>query len=205
MSRWSVQRAHLRQCGCGNARLRPGLPADGNYGYRQRHAAESGLCLLSDQQRPDHYRLRNRGQQPEFGYDSLQRLSSATGGYGTLGFTYDANGNRLSQTHGIETTNYRYGSGSDLLATLSVGGVQTQAIGYMADGRIASLSPGIQAPGGQYITLAQLQPGCAPVRGQRLWWRAGQLHLRRLRAAVDQKCFWLLWGDLPVRPEPHGV
>jgi len=33
-----------------------------------------------------------------------------------------------------------------------VGGVQTQAIGYTADGRIASLSPGIQAPGGQTIT-----------------------------------------------------
>ena len=33
-----------------------------------------------------------------------------------------------------------------------MGGVQTQAIGYTADGRIASLSPGIQAPGGQYIT-----------------------------------------------------
>ena len=30
--------------------------------------------------------------------------------------------------------------------------MQTQAIGYTADGRIASLSPGIQAPGGQYIT-----------------------------------------------------
>ncbi len=33
-----------------------------------------------------------------------------------------------------------------------MGGVQTQAIGYTADGRIASLSPGIQAPGGQTIT-----------------------------------------------------
>jgi RHS repeat-associated protein len=58
----------------------------------------------------------------------------------------------VSQTHGIETTSYGYGTGSDLLATLSVGGVQTQAIGYTADGRISSLSPGIQAPGGQTIT-----------------------------------------------------
>ena len=36
--------------------------------------------------------------------------------------------------------------------TISVGGVVTQAIGYTADGRIASLNPGIQAPGSQYIT-----------------------------------------------------
>ena len=49
-------------------------------------------------------------------------------------------------------TKYGYGAGSGLLATLSLGGVQTQAIGYTADGRIASLSPGIQAPGGQTIT-----------------------------------------------------
>ena len=87
-----------------------------------------------------------------FGYDSLQRLNQASGGYGGFGFTYDGDGNQLSQTQGSTTTNYGYGSGSDLLATISVGGVQTQAIGYTADGRIASLSPGIQAPGGQTIT-----------------------------------------------------
>jgi RHS repeat-associated protein len=87
-----------------------------------------------------------------FSYDNLQRLSNASGGYGGFGFTYDGDGNQLSQTHGSTTTNYGYGSGSDLLATISVGGVQTQAIGYTADGRIASLSPGIQAPGGQTIT-----------------------------------------------------
>jgi hypothetical protein len=87
-----------------------------------------------------------------FSYDNLQRLSNASGGYGGFGFTYDGDGNQLSQTAGATTTNYGYGSGSDLLATISVGGVQTQAVGYTADGRIFSLSPGIQAPGGQYIT-----------------------------------------------------
>jgi len=92
------------------------------------------------------------GNSQSFGYDSLQRLSTAAGGYGSFGFTYDGDGNQLSQTQGSTTTNYGYGTGSDLLGTISVGGVQTQAIGYTADGRIASLSPGIQAPGGQYIT-----------------------------------------------------
>ena len=92
------------------------------------------------------------GNSQSFGYDNLQRLSAASGGYGSFGFTYDGDGNQLSQTLGATTTNYGYGSGSDLLATISVGGVITQAIGYTADGRIASLNPGIQAPGGQYIT-----------------------------------------------------
>ncbi|HEU5352161.1 MAG TPA: RHS repeat-associated core domain-containing protein [Terracidiphilus sp.] len=94
----------------------------------------------------------NSGNSQSFSYDNLQRLSSAAGGYGSFTYTYDKDGNRLTQTHGTETTNYGYGTANDLLATLSVGGTQTQAVGYSADGRIASLNPGIQAPGGQYIT-----------------------------------------------------
>jgi len=92
------------------------------------------------------------GNSQSFGYDNLQRLNQASGGYGTFGFTYDANGNRVSQTLGAVTTNYGYGTGSDLLSTQSVGGTVTQMIGYTADGRMASLNPGVQAPGGQYIT-----------------------------------------------------
>ncbi len=78
----------------------------------------------------------NSGNSQSFSYDNLQRLSSAAGGYGSFAYTYDKDGNRLSQTHGTETTTYGYGAASDLMATLSVGGVQTQAIGYTADGRI---------------------------------------------------------------------
>jgi YD repeat-containing protein len=55
-----------------------------------------------------------------FSYDNLQRLSGAAGGYGSLAYTYNHDGNRLSETHGSTTTNYGYGTGSDLLATLSV-------------------------------------------------------------------------------------
>ena len=54
-------------------------------------------------------------------------------------------------TSGV-TTSYGYGSANDLLTTESVSGTTTQTIGYTADGRMASFSPGIQAPGGQYIT-----------------------------------------------------
>ncbi|MGA3133378.1 MAG: hypothetical protein ABSD59_21495, partial [Terracidiphilus sp.] len=94
----------------------------------------------------------NTGNSQSFTYDNLQRLSQATGGYGAFGFTYDADGNQLTQTLGTATTNYGYGAGNDLLSTLSVGGVATQAIGYTADGRMASFNPGIQAPGGQFVT-----------------------------------------------------
>ncbi|MGB6686577.1 MAG: RHS repeat-associated core domain-containing protein [Terracidiphilus sp.] len=92
------------------------------------------------------------GNSQSFSYDSLQRLSNASGSYGSFGFTYDGDGNQLTQTLGATTAGYGYGAGSDQLATISVGGVETQAIGYAADGRIASLNPGMQAPAGQYIT-----------------------------------------------------
>ena len=92
------------------------------------------------------------GNSQSFSYDGLHRLSQASGSYGSFGFTYDGDGNQLTQTLGATTTSYGYGTGSDQLATISVGGVATQAIGYTADGRIGSLNPGIQAPAGQYIT-----------------------------------------------------
>jgi RHS repeat-associated protein len=58
----------------------------------------------------------------------------------------------LTQTLGGVTTNYTYGTGNDLLSTVSVGGTTTQTIGYTGDGDMANLSPGIQAPGGSLIT-----------------------------------------------------
>jgi hypothetical protein len=145
------------------------------------------------------------GNSQSFGYDSLQRLSTASGGYGGFGFTYDGDGNQLSQTAGATTTNYGYGSGSDLLATISVGGVQTQAVGYTADGRIFSLSPGIQAPGGQYITslsynqdarLSAVNAGSGALAsytydgfGQRL----------------IKNGLWFLWRDLSIRSKWHAA
>ncbi len=87
-----------------------------------------------------------------FVYHSLQRLTQATGSYGTYGYTYDKDGNRLTQTLGSTTTTYGYGAGNDLLQTMSVSGSVTQTIGYTADGRMASFSPGIASPGGQLIT-----------------------------------------------------
>ena len=94
----------------------------------------------------------NSGNSQSFNYDNLQRLNQATGAYGAFAFTYDSDGNRSSQTLGTTMTTYGYGVANDLLQSLSVGGVQTQSIGYTADGRMANLNPGVQAPGGQVIT-----------------------------------------------------
>ncbi|WP_169923922.1 RHS repeat-associated core domain-containing protein [Sulfurifustis variabilis] len=59
----------------------------------------------------------------EFGYDALDRLAAATdtaGTYAALGYTYDDNGNRLTETRAGDTTDYGYGTNTNRLT--SVGG-----------------------------------------------------------------------------------
>lgn len=82
--------------------------------------------------------------------ESLQRVAYAY--YPTNNVQTITNAAAPSQNVGSATMSYGYGTGSDRLATLSAGGTVLQTIGYTADGRIASLNPGIQAPAGQYIT-----------------------------------------------------
>jgi RHS repeat-associated protein len=69
------------------------------------------------------------GNSQAFGYDALDRLTSATGGYGSLAYTYDANGNRLTETPAAITL--------DGLGSLT-------ALAYNQAGRLASTSAGTQ-------------------------------------------------------------
>jgi RHS repeat-associated protein len=50
----------------------------------------------------------NSANNQTFGYDALDRLVSASGAYGTLTYTYDATGNRQSEIHDANTTDYQY-------------------------------------------------------------------------------------------------
>jgi RHS repeat-associated protein len=54
-----------------------------------------------------------------FVFDDLYRLTSATGLYGSISYTYDANGNRLSKTVGGQTDTYTYTPGSNRLASIT--------------------------------------------------------------------------------------
>ena len=56
------------------------------------------------------------------GYDVVNRLISAasgTGGYGTLNWSYDKVGNRLTQEQGLAITNYSYASGTNRLSAIA--------------------------------------------------------------------------------------
>jgi len=71
-----------------------------------------------------------------FGYDDLYRLASATGAYGTIGYTYDKVGNRLTRTQDGQTDTYAYEPGTHKLTGITGPGAQT--FGYDAVGNITS-------------------------------------------------------------------
>jgi len=60
--------------------------------------------------------LNVNSNQETYGYDDLNRLTSANGPWGTLSYTYDIVGNRLSQAVNGTETSYTYGTGNKLLS-----------------------------------------------------------------------------------------
>ncbi|MBW2602380.1 MAG: RHS repeat protein, partial [Deltaproteobacteria bacterium] len=54
-----------------------------------------------------------------FGYDDLYRLTSATGLYGVMGYTYDNVGNRLTKTLDGATNTYGYQNGTNRLSAIT--------------------------------------------------------------------------------------
>ena len=75
-----------------------------NYGYD----ANGNIAAITD--------LVNAAKSQAFGYDTLNRLISATGAYGTLAYEYDAVGNRTKKTENGVITNYTYLPGTNHLA-----------------------------------------------------------------------------------------
>ena len=67
-----------------------------------------------------------------YGYDALNRLTSASGPWGTVSYTYDQTGNRVKMVTGSSTTLYSYGAFNRLL---SAGGT---TYAYDANGNMAS-------------------------------------------------------------------
>lgn len=72
-----------------------------------------------------------------FGYDALDRLTSAGGLYGSISYSLDANANRTSRTIGSVTETYTYAAGTNRLTgvTSSAG---TRSFAQLASGHTAS-------------------------------------------------------------------
>jgi RHS repeat-associated protein len=76
--------------------------------------------------------LNDSSRTQRFGYDELDRLVSASGVYGNLGYRYDAVGNRLSRTLGLAADTYTYATLSHRL--LEITGPHARRFTYDAAG-----------------------------------------------------------------------
>ena len=84
------------------------------------------------------------GRSQSFGYDDLYRLTSAVGVYGSIGYTYDNVGNRLTRTENSDEDSYAYYPGTNRLHTIT--GVHAELFEYDADGNMVQRIPGANNP-----------------------------------------------------------
>ena len=80
------------------------------------------------------------GSTQTFRYDVLNRLTSAAGGYGTLGYGYDAVGNITTQTAAGATRTYKYKPKTNRLTEIDDAATK-QRIGTTPAGSIKSFTP----------------------------------------------------------------
>jgi RHS repeat-associated protein len=73
-----------------------------------------------------------------FSYTPTRRLMTAQGYYGTLSWTYDANGNRASETRNGVTSAYAYPATSNRLSSVTPAGQTGRSFTYDASGDIVT-------------------------------------------------------------------
>jgi len=75
----------------------------------------------------------------DFSYDALNRLTDATGAYGSINYTYDNVGNRLTRTIGSQTETYTYITGTNKLYQVT-GTADPVTYTYDANGNITGFN-----------------------------------------------------------------
>ena len=116
-----------------------------------------------------------------FGYDALNRLTSATGGYGSFGYTYDSVGNRLTQSLGGSATTYAYAPRSNQLASVSANGAPQSSGQPYQDRPHRQFQSGFGRAAASILQPGRTSRHCDGGRKP-----ARQIHLRCLRAAAGQ-------------------
>jgi len=97
-----------------------------------------------------------------FEYDAVGRVWAADGPYGALRWSYDATGNRLTETRGL-ITNYNYDPPTQRL--LSTSGAIAETFTYDALGRLASDSRGTYTYNARSLLATATAPGVSATYG----------------------------------------
>jgi YD repeat-containing protein len=113
------------------------------------------------------------GASQYFGYDALGRLNTATGPWGTLSWTHNAAGDRLTEQHASGVTTYAYNATTRRLDALS-GAVQ-DAFSYDAVGRLTSDARGTYS----YTAMGLLSQAVTPTTTATYGYDPGGLRLTR--------------------------
>lgn len=159
--------------------------------------------------------LANSALDAVYGYDSLDRLTSATQGVSSWGYAYDGIGNRLTSTVGAVSTTYGYFANTHRLQSLS--GAQSKSYSFDAAGNMTSDGTTTWVYGGNgRPTSAGGTAFAINALGQRVMKGTGTSAIRfvyddwRLLGEYDaagsviQETVWL--GDLPVATlRPNGT
>jgi RHS repeat-associated protein len=103
----------------------PGQPKEQTYTYD----ANGNLTSIQAPSIPWHNRI--------FTYDALNRLTGAEGPYGTIDYTYDGVGNRLTRVENTQTETYSYITGTNLLQDVT--GTETVTYSHDANGNITGI------------------------------------------------------------------
>ena len=112
-------------------RVTSDLPASGSQPYFDRQVGwdnQSRVASITD--------VANSALTSAFGYDALDRLTSASQGSNSWGYSYNGIGDRLTTTVNASTTNYAYATGTHRLQTLS--GAQSKSFSHDGAGNTTS-------------------------------------------------------------------
>ena len=126
---------------------------------------------------------RRSGMDLSFGYDALDRLTTANGPWGAGRFTYDPSGNRLSRSVGEAATTYAYDAGTTRLA--SAAGSDAGTFDYDRNGNL------LRDPRGAYTHAPTNLMETADVSGQVSAYRYDGDDLRKVRTTGGETHYYV--------------
>lgn len=136
-----------------------------------------------------------------YGYDNLDRLTSAVLPSSNFSYVYDAVGNRTTKTTGAATDTYTYSSTSNRIATLTPSGSPPRSFVFDANGSTTNDAVNtytydtrgrmVQSSNATYTTTYQVN-----ALGQRI---------RKTNSAEDRVFSYDTWGKLIAESDPAGA